>query len=143
MTWIVTAVVVSSVATGASIANSNKASKAQRKQAEIERKINERTRKREQFEQLRQAQIARASAIASGVNTGTTDTSGLQGQVSSIQSQSSSNIAFSNMVQTGANVAGMYAQQAADYNLRANTWSSIAQLSLQAAQFAEPKAKAK
>lgn len=109
-----------------------KASKAARKAAEVERKIDERQRKREQMAVLREAQIARAQAQAASVNTGTQDSSGARGQLSSIQSQAASNVAYSNQVQTGANAIGMYKQQSADYKARSDTWAMLADLSLKA-----------
>ncbi len=130
MTWVVTAVVASAVLTGASIVQSNKAAKAQRKANDVNRKIEERQRKREQMDALRQAQIARAQAQAAGVNTGVTDSSGLQGQVASIQAQTASNVAFSNQVQSAANVSSAYQQQAADAETRAGTFSSLASLTM-------------
>lgn len=139
MTWIVTAVVVSTVATGASVYQSNKANKANRKAQEVNRKIEERQRKRDQMDQLRQGQIARAQAVAAGVNTGVSDSSGLQGQVAGIQAQTASNIAFSNQVQTGANVVGMYQQQAAQAEQIAGNWASLAQLSMTVGSVASNK----
>lgn len=112
-----------------------KANKAERKAQEVNRKIEERKRKREQMDQLRQAQIARAQAIAAGVNTGTQDSSGMQGQVNSIQSQTASNVAFSNQVQTGSNVIGMYQQKAAKAVELSGNWESLAKLTMQATSF--------
>ena len=141
MSWLVTAVVVSTVATGASIYQQNKSAKAQKKANAVNRKIEERQRKREQMDQLRQAQIARAQAVAAGVNTGTQDSSGMQGQVNSISAQTASNVAYSNQVQTGANVVGMYQQQAADAQQIAGNWAALAELSMTVGNIASQKPK--
>lgn len=113
---------------------SRKAYKAERKAAEVSRKIEARQRQREQMQQLRAAQIARATAIASAVNTGTADTSGFQGQAASIQAQTASNIAFSNQVQTGSEVIGMYQQKSADARQKAGNWAALAELTMKASQ---------
>jgi hypothetical protein len=118
--------------TAASIYETSKANKAARKAAEVDRKIEARRRTREQAATLREAQIARAQAVAAGVNTGVTESSGLQGQVASIQSQASSNIAYSNQVQTGMDVVGMYQNKSAAASQRASNWDALAKISMQA-----------
>jgi hypothetical protein len=114
----------------ASVNESNKASKAERRAAEVERKIESRRRIREQAATLRESQIARAQAVAAGVNTGVAETSGMQGQVSSIQSQAASNVAYSNQVQTGMDVIGMYQSKAAGARQRASNWEVLADISM-------------
>ena len=113
----------------------NKEARAERKAREVERKIEERRRKREQLASLREAQVARASAMAASVNTGTTDSSGMAGQLASIQSQTASNIAYSNQVQTGVDVIGQYKEASVKAGQRAGMWESIAALSSKATQF--------
>ena len=113
----------------------NKRAKAERKAEEIRRKIEERKTKREMLAQLRESQIARASATAAAVNTGAAESSGFSGQLNSIQSQTASNIAYSNQVQTGMNAIGAYMQDAAKAQQASGNWSAIASLSMQATQF--------
>lgn len=132
MFWLAVAAVVSTVA---SVHQSNKSAKAQRRAAEVQQKIDARARKREQMDALRQSQIARAQAVAAGVNSGTTDSSGLQGQVASIQAQTASNVAYTNQVQSGADVVSSYTQQAAGAATKAGNWEALAKLSLTATGF--------
>lgn len=128
MTWVVTAVVVAAAATGASVYQSNKSAKAQRKQQQVQNKIDERSRKREQLAQLRQAQIARAQATQASVNTGTADSSGLAGQMASINSTALGNVAFTQQVQTGADATSLWANKAAGAATMAGNWGAVAQL---------------
>lgn len=121
--------------TAGALYEQNKANKADRKAREIERKIEERRRKREQMASLREAQVARASAAAMAANTGTVDSSGYMGQTASIQAQTSSNIAYSNQVQTAVDAMGQYTEASAKARQRAGLWEGVAALSNKASQF--------
>lgn len=136
MTWVVTAVVVSAVATGASVQQSRKSAKAQQKANDVNRKIEARNAQRERLAALREAQIARAQGQQMAVNTGTVDSSGFAGQQAGITAQTASNIAFSQQMETGAAVVSQYNQQAASAATRSANWGALAQFSLAAASFA-------
>ena len=129
MTWVVTAAVVAVAATGASVYQQNKSAKAQRQQQQVQNKIDERARKREQLAQLRQAQIARAQATQASVNTGTSDSSGLAGQIAGINATALGNVAFSQQVQTGAEQVAMFGNKAAGAATVAGNWAAVAQIS--------------
>lgn len=136
MTWLVTAVAVSAVATTASVVQSRKSAKAQQKANDVNRKIQERQSARERLQALREAQIARAQGQQQAANTGTLGSSGFAGQQAGITAQTASNIAFSNQVQTGTAVVSQYTQTASDAANKAANWGALAQLSLAAASFA-------
>lgn len=133
MSWVVTAVVVAT--TAGSIYQSNKSARAQRKQREVQQKIDERSRKREQLAQLRQAQIARAQATQAAVNTGTGDSTGYLGQVASIQSTAMGNVAFTQQVQSGADQMAMWGNKAAHAATMAGNWQAVSSL---ASNFIQP-----
>jgi len=136
MTWVVTAVAVAAVSTGASVVQSRKSSKAQQKANEVNRKIESRNAQRERMAALREAQIARAQGQQMAVNTGTVDSSGFAGQQAGITAQTASNIAFSQQVETGTAVVSQYTQNAADASARSANWGALAQFSLAAGSFA-------
>lgn len=132
MTWIATAVVASAVLTGASVIQSRKSAKATAKANKVQRKIDDRAAKRQQLSDLRQQQIAQAAGLQAASNTGTAFSSGIQGQTASIGAVTAGNIAFSQMVQSGADVVSMYNQQATDANVLAANYQAGAQLALAA-----------
>lgn len=136
MTWLVTAVAVAAVSTGASVIQSSKNAKAQKKANDVNRKIQERQSARERLQALREAQIARAQGQQLAANTGTVNSSGFAGQQAGITAQTASNIAFSNQVQTGTAVVSQYTQTASDAANKAANWGALAQFSLAAASFA-------
>lgn len=138
MTWLVTAVAVTAVSTGASVIQSRQSAKAQRKANDVNRKIQERQAVRERMQALREAQIARAQGQQLAANTGTVDTSGFIGQQAGITAQTASNIAFSTRASTGAEVIGAYTQKASDASVRSANWGALAQLSLAATSFVQP-----
>lgn len=121
--------------TVASVVEQRKSRKAQKKANEVTRKIEERQAAKERAAAIRQASIARATAQASAVNTGTVDSSGYMGQTSAIQATTAGNIAFGNQLNTGSQQVFGYRQQAADAESRASNYQAIANLSLQAASF--------
>ena len=138
MTWVVTAVAASAISTGLSVIESRKSTKAQRKANDVSRKIEARQAQRERLAALREAQIARATSTQQAATAGTVDSSGFAGQQAGITTQTASNIAFSQQVQSGAEVVGMYNQKAADASVRSANWGALAQLSLASASFAAP-----
>jgi hypothetical protein len=131
-----------SASTVASVRQQSKSAKAQRKANEVSRKIEDRQRQRERMQSLREAQILRAQGTQMAVNTGTVDSSGFAGQQAGITAATAGNIAFSQQVSTGAEVLGMYGQQAADAQNKSSNWAALASLSLQAASFTSTTTKA-
>lgn len=135
MTWLVTAVAVAAVSTGASVIQSSKSAKAQKKANDVNRKIQERQSARERLQTLREAQIARAQGQQLAANTGTVNSSGFAGQQAGITAQTASNIAFSNQVQTGTAVVSQSTQTASDAANKAANWGALAQFSLAAGSY--------
>jgi hypothetical protein len=117
-----------------SIVSSNKARKSQERSNRVQQKLEQRAVQRERLSQLRESQIARASAIQGAVSSGTADSSGLQGQLSGIQSTTASNLAFSQQTETGVGVMNMYQRQVSKYRSQAATYSGIADMSLAVAK---------
>lgn len=72
--------------------------KEQRKQQRLEQAANDIQRRREKIAAVRQAQIARATVIQEGANTGTSESSGVQGAVASIGSQEAANLNLINQL---------------------------------------------
>lgn len=136
MSAVVTAVAVAAVATGASVVSQNKSRKAQERASRVQQKIESRNAQRDRMSALRQAQIARATAIQGAVTSGTADSSGLSGQLSGIQATTASNLAFSQQTETGVGVINNYMRAAGRYQSQAGTYSAIANLALTGAQFA-------
>lgn len=132
MTALVTAVTIAAVGTGASIYSGRQARKSQERASRVQQKIESRGAQRDRLTQLRQAQIARASAIQGAVTSGTADSSGLSGQLSGIQSTAASNLAFSQQTETGVGMINMYNRQAAKYQSQAATYGAVAGLAMAA-----------
>ena len=136
MTGVIAAVAVAAVATGASVVSQNKARKAQERAGRVQERIESRTAQRDRLQQLRQAQIARASALQQGVSSGTADSSGLSGQLASIQTTAASNLAFSQQTETGVGVINQFNRRAARYQSQAGTYSAVSSLALMGASAA-------
>lgn len=132
MTGLVTAVAIAAVGTGASIYSSRQARKSQERASRVQQKIESRGAQRDRLTQLRQAQIARATAIQGAVTSGTADSSGLSGQLSGMQSTAASNLAFSQQTETGVGMINMYNRQSAKYQSQAATYGAVANLALAA-----------
>lgn len=125
--------------TGASLFSSNKARKEQKKAAKAQAAINRRKNKREMLKQQRQAMIERANIIAMGALSGASDSSSVQGGVSSVQSQLTGNL---NYMQELSQMGGAVTEaniQAQRYAGQANMFSTLAST---AAAFATPTAPA-
>lgn len=75
------------------------AGKERRKAARAQQRIEARQAQRRQLAELRQAQIVRSSVTQQAATSGTADTSGYRGAVSSIQGTTASNIAFAQQIQ--------------------------------------------
>lgn len=133
MSAVITAVAVSALATTGSIVQSNKARKAQERAQQVQSKIEGRSMQRDRLQQLRQAQIARASAIQQGVTSGVADSSGLQGQLSGIQATAAGNLAFSQQTETGVGAINLFNRRAGRYQSQAGTYSAAAGFALSAA----------
>ena len=149
MSFAVTAAVAVGVAaagTAASIVQGNKARKAQERASQVQSKIEARSAQRDRMQQLRQAQIARATAVQGAVTSGTADSSGTAGQLANIQSVAGGNLAFSQMTETGVGVINNFNRRAGRYASQASTYSAVAGLSLSVAGAAgglqAPKASA-
>lgn len=120
----------------AGLVSGNKARKSQERANAVQGKIEARSMQRDRMQQLREAQIARATAIQGAATTGTTNSSGLQGQLSNIQSVAAQNLAFSQMTETGVGVINQYNRRVGRYQSQAANYSAAGQLVRQAAQAA-------
>lgn len=130
MSGVIAAVAVAAVATGASAYSANRSRKAQEKSSRVQQKMESRSAQRDRLTQLRQAQIARATAIQGAVNSGTADSSGLSGQLSSIQATTAGNLAFSQQTETGVGVMNAYQRRAARYQSQASNYQAVAQIAM-------------
>ena len=139
MSFAVTAAVavgVSAVATVGGIVQGNKARKAQQRANQVQGKIEARSMQRDRLEQLRQAQMARATATQGAITSGTADSSGLSGQLSNISATAAGNLAFSQQTETGVGVINQFNRRAARYQSQAGTYSAVGGLSLSVAGLA-------
>ena len=85
--------------------------------------------RRQNVQALREAQIKRAMLQQSAAQTGTLDSSGFEGGVSSLQSQLGSNIGFANQLTA-------FGENQARYLRRAQTTTALSNLAIQGATFA-------
>ena len=96
MSWVFVAVAV--VSTAVSVDQSKKARRQQRRAADLAQKGARLEASRGAAEQVRQSQIARASALQQGENQGASGSTAVAGAVGSIQSQTGGNIGFANQI---------------------------------------------
>lgn len=85
--------------TGFQIGSELQASKEERAAARAKQRIEARRNQRVQLAQVRQSQIQRAQGIQAAASTGTLDSSGSRGSVSSTGATTAGNIAFSEQIQ--------------------------------------------
>lgn len=86
------------VGAGLNFIGGQQAAKEQRKQQRLEQASNDIQRRREKIAAVRQAQISRATVIQEGANTGTSESSGVQGAVASLGSQEAANLNLINQL---------------------------------------------
>lgn len=104
-----------------SAAEAQKSNRIQRQQMQLEQA-------REKRETIRAARIARGRAINAAASQGVMDSSGAQGGVSSIGSQLNYNLSFLDQQGRMADQASAALGRARMYESRANTYSSLANL---------------
>ena len=98
MSGLITAAAVIATATVYSAVEAGKGRRDQKRAREVQAKSDKLTTQRSAVEQVRQAQIARASVAQGGENTGVAGSSAIQGATGSIQSQAGGNLGFAQQI---------------------------------------------
>ena len=135
MTWALTAITVATVSTVASVSQGRQARKDQRRANEVAQKSAKLESTRGAVEQVRQAQIARASVLQQGENAGVSDSSVVAGATGSIQFQAGGNIGFANAIFGLQQSRARLLQSAASHQGRASDFGQLASLATTAASF--------
>ncbi len=98
MVGVVTALAVMATATVYSAGEQRKANKANKRARKEQQKADKLRSQKSAVEQIRQAQIARASIVQSGENQGVGGSSGVLGGAGSVSAQAAGNLGFANQV---------------------------------------------
>jgi len=134
------AVAASVVGTALSYQESRKATAAQqdaaasqRQRMTIEQNMANLKVEKQKQEQIRLARAERGQVLNIGANTGTTQSSGVQGGTSSIMSQLGSNLSYMDAQQANAQKASIFSQranafqsQAAQHSANSQMWGQVA-----------------
>ena len=121
-----TALAVGGVAMG--VAGTIDAQKQAGRAAEMQQAMETRKAQRSQLQALREAQMQRAMLVQRSATSGTMDSSGFAGGMSSLGSQLAGNIGFSREMTA-------FGQGISQYNQQANRSAALGQLGFQAASF--------
>lgn len=126
----VTAAVIGTAiwATGGSLYASSQAAKQQKRSLQFQQEQQKLALARERREQVRQARKARAAIQAAAAGAGVTSSSGLEGGVSSVGSQLSSNLNYLTKQETLSDQASMALGKATDWGNKANIFAGVASL---------------
>ena len=109
------------------------AGKERRKAARAQQRIEARQSQRQQLAELRQSQIVRSSVSQQAATSGTADTSGYRGAVSSIQGTTASNIAFSQQIQGLQQYVGARLEKANKLDMQGAVVKSLTDVTAQIA----------
>lgn len=113
--------ILMAVGATATVAGTAKTIQMQNKSAKLQEQQSKLTNRRSQIQAIREAQIKRAAAMASGAVQGGLDSSSLSGGMAALSSQLGSGLGYSSQV-SGLSAGISKAESAA------NTWQGITQL---------------
>ena len=123
------AVATTAASTVAGISNNRQARKAQEASQSEQRAINKAQQAEEMRKHIREERIRRARILQSAEASGTSESSGEAGAISSLSTQLGSNMGFNqNLAARGAAIS-QFQQNAADAASDAQTWSMVGGLS--------------
>jgi len=129
-----TVAVIGGVGIAGSLIASNKARKQAAKARKVDQKRAQLSSARSAVEQVRQAQIARASVLQQGVNQGVGDSTAVAGGAGSISSQAGSNIAFAQRLFDLQNSARRLRESAFKFNGISSGISQLTSLAVNTVQ---------
>ena len=135
MTWVYVGVAV--VTTAVSVDQQKSAERKRKRAADISNKQQKLKSGREAVEQVRQAQIARASVLQQGENRGAGDSTAVAGSVGSIQSQAGGNIGFANQIFGMQQSRSRLLQSAIGHDRRARTAEAVGSIAMNAMSMGE------
>lgn len=123
--------------TGASIKQQREMASDQKRARRTQQRLQQVRQARQRRQQIREAQQARsealAQAVATGMVSGTGKTSAASHATGAIQSQLASNLSFLDQTQGLMQQQSIFQQRAADHAGRAETFSALSGLAMQAA----------
>lgn len=120
--------VIAATATVASYAQQRKAAKAQARAQKAQQRQADIANARERRQAIRNARVARASVESQAALTGITGSSGVEGSMANISSDTTANVSFLDQNQMLSEEASRANQQAADYAMRAQGYADIAKV---------------
>ena len=126
-----TYLIISALATTASVVSQRQAARAQKKARRVQSRMADIEAQRERQQQVREARIKRAQLAAGAQASGVENTSSLAGAQSGLQTQLASNLSFINTTQQMGNQASGYLQKAADYSSMGNLFGAVGQVTNQ------------
>jgi len=121
---VATALIVGASLTAASVVTQVASIQEQRRAARLQRRIAAIKARRERSQLLRQQRIARAQAEQSAIATGTTETSGLAGQLAGISQSTAANVSFLDTTQRLGTAANRAQTSAATYQAYSNIFAA-------------------
>lgn len=128
MTFGVTALVVASVGTVASIAAGEKARSAQSKAGKIQERIRQTQDARSRIAQVRQARMAQAQVTQSGATQGAMGSSAVQGGIASIGTNANNNIQFINQTSALQEAVNSRMSSASNWQGAASAFAGVASI---------------
>lgn len=131
---LVTAAVIGAAATVATYQQQRKSAKAQARAQRAQQRQADIANARERRAAIRNARVQRASVESQAATTGIVGSSGVEGSLANITSETNSNISFLDQSQQLSSEASVANQQAADYASRAQGYQDIGNLANKAGQ---------